>query len=220
MVETTSSAANPAFDGTGAAAEAVLKALDGTNGQILWQLIGSGGSVKALKAAIVCACSDDRWNDDVHYIGGAMIFDNVSWPSSMFGWVAAAPDPAVVGDLARLHLAQGQDPLPRTAPGRSFRCGSANPRNRANRPARTRSANRWPRTAHGPRASSSRRSISGRAVVSATGPRARPIKALAGPCSTPRCWRRAHGANAAMTICPAIRRTSTRSRSIRQRPVA
>ena len=52
----------------------------------------------ALKAVIVCAGSDDRWNDDVHYMGGGMMFDNVSWPSSMFGWLAAAPDPAVVGD--------------------------------------------------------------------------------------------------------------------------
>ena len=56
---------------------------------------------EALKAIIVCAGSDDRWNDDVHYMGGAMMFDNVSWPSSMFGWVAAAPDPAVVGDAWR-----------------------------------------------------------------------------------------------------------------------
>jgi predicted acyl esterase len=46
---------------------------------------------KALKAVIVCDGSDDRYNDDVHYIGGAMMFDNVSWPSSMFGWVAAPP---------------------------------------------------------------------------------------------------------------------------------
>ena len=52
----------------------------------------------ALKAVIVCAGSDDRWNDDVHYMGGGMMFDNVSWRSSMFGWLAAAPDPAVVGD--------------------------------------------------------------------------------------------------------------------------
>jgi predicted acyl esterase len=53
---------------------------------------------KALKAIIVCAGSDDRWNDDVHYMGGGMMFDNVSWPSSMWGWIAAPPDPAVVGD--------------------------------------------------------------------------------------------------------------------------
>ncbi len=52
----------------------------------------------ALKAVVVCAGTDDGWNDDVHYMGGGMMFDNVSWPSSMFGWLAAAPDPAVVGD--------------------------------------------------------------------------------------------------------------------------
>jgi uncharacterized protein len=52
----------------------------------------------ALKAVVVCDGSDDRYNDDVHYMGGAMMFDNVSWPSSMFGLVAAPPDPAVVGD--------------------------------------------------------------------------------------------------------------------------
>ena len=53
---------------------------------------------EALKAVLVCCGSDDRWNDDVHYMGGAMMFDNVSWPSSMFGWLSLPPDPAVVGD--------------------------------------------------------------------------------------------------------------------------
>jgi predicted acyl esterase len=52
----------------------------------------------ALKAVIVCDGSDDRYNDDVHYMGGAMMFDNISWPSSMWGWIAQPPDPAVVGD--------------------------------------------------------------------------------------------------------------------------
>ena len=53
---------------------------------------------EALKAVLVCCGSDDRYNDDVHYMGGAMMFDNVSWPSSMFGWMSLPPDPAVVGD--------------------------------------------------------------------------------------------------------------------------
>jgi predicted acyl esterase len=53
---------------------------------------------RALKAVLVCCGSDDRYNDDVHYMGGAMMFDNVSWPSSMFGWMSLPPDPAVVGD--------------------------------------------------------------------------------------------------------------------------
>jgi predicted acyl esterase len=53
---------------------------------------------RALKAVLVCCGSDDRYNDDVHYMGGAMMFDNVSWPSSMWGWMSLPPDPAVVGD--------------------------------------------------------------------------------------------------------------------------
>jgi len=53
---------------------------------------------RSLNAVLVCCGSDDHYNDDVHYMGGAMMFDNVSWPSSMFGWLALPPDPAVVGD--------------------------------------------------------------------------------------------------------------------------
>ena len=52
----------------------------------------------ALKAVIVCAGSDDRFNDDVHYMGGAMMADNFSWPASMWAWMAQPPDPAVVGN--------------------------------------------------------------------------------------------------------------------------
>jgi uncharacterized protein len=37
----------------------------------------------ALKAIIVCAGSGDRYSDDVHYMGGAMMLDNTSWPSDM-----------------------------------------------------------------------------------------------------------------------------------------
>jgi uncharacterized protein len=51
----------------------------------------------ALKAVVVCAGTDDRYNDDVHYMGGGLMFDNISWPSSMWGWLSAPPDPAVVG---------------------------------------------------------------------------------------------------------------------------
>jgi predicted acyl esterase len=53
---------------------------------------------KALKAIVVCCGSDDRFNDDVHYMGGAMMYDNFGWPSAMWGWLPLPPDPAVVGD--------------------------------------------------------------------------------------------------------------------------
>jgi predicted acyl esterase len=49
---------------------------------------------EALKALLISCGSDNRYNDDVHYMGGAMMFDNVIWPS-------LPPDPAVVGDPRR-----------------------------------------------------------------------------------------------------------------------
>ena len=52
----------------------------------------------ALKAIVVNCGSDDRYNDDVHYMGGAMMMDNIGWASSMFGWLPAPPDPVIVGD--------------------------------------------------------------------------------------------------------------------------
>jgi putative CocE/NonD family hydrolase len=55
----------------------------------------------ALKAIVVNCGSDDRYNDDVHYMGGAMMMDNIGWASSMWGWLPAAPDPAAVGESWR-----------------------------------------------------------------------------------------------------------------------
>ena len=55
----------------------------------------------ALKAVVVNCGSDDRYNDDVHYMGGAMMMDNIGWASSMWGWLPSPPDPAVVGDSWR-----------------------------------------------------------------------------------------------------------------------
>jgi putative CocE/NonD family hydrolase len=45
----------------------------------------------------VCA-SDDRYTDDVHYMGGCLLRDNVSWASTMFAYTSCPPDPALVGD--------------------------------------------------------------------------------------------------------------------------
>jgi uncharacterized protein len=52
--------------------------------------------------AIVTACStDDRYADDVHYMGGCLLSDNLSWASSMFAYNSCPPDPAVVGERWR-----------------------------------------------------------------------------------------------------------------------
>jgi putative CocE/NonD family hydrolase len=52
--------------------------------------------------AIATVCStDDRYADDVHYMGGCLLGDNLSWASTMFAFNACPPDPALVGDRWR-----------------------------------------------------------------------------------------------------------------------
>lgn len=52
-----------------------------------------------LGAVISAYFTDDRYADDVHYIGGAVLaHDALSWASHMRGLNALPPDPAVVGD--------------------------------------------------------------------------------------------------------------------------
>jgi uncharacterized protein len=60
--------------------------------------------------AIVTVCStDDRYADDVHYMGGCLLSDNLSWASTMFAYTSCPPDPALVGErwhemwMDRLH---------------------------------------------------------------------------------------------------------------------
>ncbi|MBO4236155.1 CocE/NonD family hydrolase [Pseudonocardia alni] len=49
-------------------------------------------------SAIVTVCStDDRYADDVHYMGGCLLGDNLSWASTMFSFNACPPDPELVG---------------------------------------------------------------------------------------------------------------------------
>jgi uncharacterized protein len=52
----------------------------------------------ALKAIITACSSDDRYDNDVHYIGGAVLaFYMAVWGHAMLGFNARPPDPAVVG---------------------------------------------------------------------------------------------------------------------------
>jgi uncharacterized protein len=53
-------------------------------------------------AAVVSVCSsDDRYTDDVHYMGGCLLADNLSWASVMFAYNSCPPDPVVVGEKWR-----------------------------------------------------------------------------------------------------------------------
>ena len=49
--------------------------------------------------AIITSCStDDRYADDIHYMGGCTLENNFSWASTMMARLATPPDPDVVGD--------------------------------------------------------------------------------------------------------------------------
>lgn len=51
-----------------------------------------------LKAIITLDAADDRFADDVHYMGGVMLHDNFAWASAMYAYLSMPPDPAIVGD--------------------------------------------------------------------------------------------------------------------------
>jgi uncharacterized protein len=55
----------------------------------------------ALKAIVTLCSTDDRYADDMHYMGGAQITGNLEWGSTFFSMMARAPDPLVVGDRWR-----------------------------------------------------------------------------------------------------------------------
>ena len=55
----------------------------------------------ALKAVISLCSTDDRYADDVHYMGGCLLIDNLGWGSTMFGLQSLPPDPALVGERWR-----------------------------------------------------------------------------------------------------------------------
>ncbi len=50
-----------------------------------------------LKAVITVCSSDDRYADDVHFMGGCLLTDNLSWASTMFAYNSCPPDPEIVG---------------------------------------------------------------------------------------------------------------------------
>lgn len=65
----------------------------------------------ALKCIITVFSTDDRYADDVHYIGGCMTTQNPEWAFIMFPSMARPPDPALVGDGWRDMWQQRLDAL-------------------------------------------------------------------------------------------------------------
>ncbi len=48
---------------------------------------------EALKAIITLCSTDDRYADDIHYKGGALLMENLGWASTMFAYSSRPPDP-------------------------------------------------------------------------------------------------------------------------------
>ncbi len=53
---------------------------------------------KQLQAVVSICSTDDRYADDIHYMGGALLGQNLSWASTMFAYNSLPPDPNVVGN--------------------------------------------------------------------------------------------------------------------------
>ena len=56
---------------------------------------------EALGAVISLCSTDDRYADDIHFMGGAMLTDKLSWGATAFAICNTPPDPAIVGDRWR-----------------------------------------------------------------------------------------------------------------------
>jgi putative CocE/NonD family hydrolase len=52
----------------------------------------------ALKAIVTYCSTDDRYADDMHYMGGAHLTGNLEWGSTYFSIMGRAPDPLIVGE--------------------------------------------------------------------------------------------------------------------------
>jgi putative CocE/NonD family hydrolase len=66
----------------------------------------------ALKAIVTICSTDDRYADDVHYMGGAKLTAGFGWAAFFFGAMCHPPDPALVGDRWRAMWLDRLENLP------------------------------------------------------------------------------------------------------------
>lgn len=52
----------------------------------------------ALKAVIAIGTTVDRYNDDIHYKNGCLLYSNFLWSSTMLCYASRPPDPVLVGE--------------------------------------------------------------------------------------------------------------------------
>ncbi len=56
---------------------------------------------ESLRAIITVCSTDDRYADDVHYMGGCLLSNNLTWGANMLGYMCRPPDPQAVGERWR-----------------------------------------------------------------------------------------------------------------------
>jgi putative CocE/NonD family hydrolase len=66
----------------------------------------------ALKAVVTLCSTDDRYRDDVHYMGGALLTAGLGWASFFFTAICHPPDPVLVGDNWRSMWLQRIENVP------------------------------------------------------------------------------------------------------------
>lgn len=66
----------------------------------------------ALKAIITLCTTDDRYADDIHYMGGCLLNDNLWWGAIMLAYQSLPPDPALVGVEWRQKWLERIDQMP------------------------------------------------------------------------------------------------------------
>ncbi|RZQ60219.1 CocE/NonD family hydrolase [Amycolatopsis suaedae] len=52
----------------------------------------------SLEAIVISSFTDDRYDDDMHYMGGCLLSDNLAEAGTMFAYSTLPPDPALVGE--------------------------------------------------------------------------------------------------------------------------
>ena len=65
-----------------------------------------------LKAIIALCSTDDRYADDVHYMSGCLLRNNLAWGGQAFAYAARPPDPDIVGDGWRAMWRERLENLP------------------------------------------------------------------------------------------------------------
>ncbi len=63
--------------------------------------IASGSGVENLRAILTVCCSDDRYRDDAHFMGGSLLTENFFWGTVLTALRILPPDPEISGERWR-----------------------------------------------------------------------------------------------------------------------